>query len=253
MTSTFRVFSRKFSAARAIVENVRLRPRLQHLSKQGKVLNKADVRRTMAKGSCVGTHPGNGEHNSSPKIKPKPFAVSSKCIARCDNDLLYFQLKYQKAPEGSVEETRSLQSYQNALQQRSYVDATMGLIGEFLFGTTEKAFGVMKAVRPDEQPLIDDCPRYRRMLDAYVKICGPFSLYGLKHTLSIANMCNVGVEPEDFAKAATYACCHGPPIKILARDIVLPLVRNLCSPNALEEWQNSIIYRNSWFEKTKSN
>ncbi|KAI3950256.1 hypothetical protein MKW98_029444 [Papaver atlanticum] len=72
----------------------------------------------------------------------------------------------------------------------------MDVIGEFLFGTTEKALSVMKVVRPIGQPV----------LKTYVKICGKFSPYGLKHTGSITKMCNAGIKPEDLAKSTAYAC-----------------------------------------------
>ncbi|KAI3910252.1 hypothetical protein MKW92_041930, partial [Papaver armeniacum] len=70
---------------------------------------------------------------------------------------------YQKAPEGSEEEIKALQSYHNALQHINYFDGTIDLIGEFLFGTTEKALSVMKAVRPAGQHVVYDWSRYTRM------------------------------------------------------------------------------------------
>ncbi|MCL7037372.1 hypothetical protein MKW94_020152, partial [Papaver nudicaule] len=70
---------------------------------------------------------------------------------------------YEYAPEGSEEKTKALQNYQNALQRRRYIAASMDLVGEFLFGTTEKASIVMKASRPAGQPVVDDWNRYKAM------------------------------------------------------------------------------------------
>ncbi|RZC43628.1 hypothetical protein C5167_036575 [Papaver somniferum] len=239
MISAFRVFSRVFSTTRAIDENVHLRPELQRLSKQVKVFNKADVkratkgsliyatnspaqakntahevfdqkperrkkgvRRTMATGSCTGTHPGDGEHNSSLIIDHKPYG---DLVANCDADLIYFELKYQNSPEGSEEKAKAWQAYQNILQQRRYFDSSMDLVGEFIFGTTEKASSVMKAARPAEQPLVDDWTCYKTMVGIYAGKCGPLSPYAAKHMFSLANMSNAGVKPETLAKAFDYA------------------------------------------------
>ncbi|RZC43653.1 hypothetical protein C5167_036591 [Papaver somniferum] len=113
------------------------------------------VRRTMATGSCTGTHPGDGEHNSSLIIDHKPYG---DLVANCDADLIYFELKYQNSPEGSEEKAKAWQAYQNILQQRRYFDSRMDLVGEFIFGTTEKASSVMKAARPAEQLVCSPAP-----------------------------------------------------------------------------------------------
>ncbi|KAI3867018.1 hypothetical protein MKW92_004502 [Papaver armeniacum] len=154
----------------------------------------------------IGTYPGNCEHNSSLKTDREQFAIPSHHIDQRDTDLAYYQHQYQYAPMGSEKKTKAWQRYQNALQQRSYVDDSMDLIGKFLYGSNEMAANVMKALRPAGQSLVDDWSCYKTMVETYEKNCGPFSRHGLKHMRSLANMCNAGVKPENLAKASDYAC-----------------------------------------------
>ncbi|XP_026437849.1 vacuolar-processing enzyme-like [Papaver somniferum] len=195
---TFRVFSGMFSTTRAIDENVHLRSELQHVPKQVKDVcrkrfNKLSIdhqssskvrrlgRTAAAKGSCR-THPGSG---GDPQTFP-PTDV----IAAGDCDLYHFKQVYLNAPEGSEKKAKAWQNYQTVMQQRSYIDSCMVLIGEFIFGTAEKALAVMNAAeRPAGQPLIDDWSCYHTMVKTLSRICGPLTPYGLKYTVSLANMC----------------------------------------------------------------
>ncbi|KAI3897637.1 hypothetical protein MKX03_009466 [Papaver bracteatum] len=188
-----RVFSRMFSATKAIVENVHNRLELQQrLSKPVEVFSKADGRRrTMPEGSSLIT-------------SPRLFAMQFNSIFRHDTDLLTFQLQYLLSPKGSEMKTEAWKGYQSLLQQISYLDSSMDLIGKYLFGT--KASTVMKAVRPAGQPVVRDRGRYYTMVETYEKLCGPFLPYGRNYKLSLANICNAGVKLEDFAKASEYAC-----------------------------------------------
>ncbi|MCL7049068.1 hypothetical protein MKW94_008376, partial [Papaver nudicaule] len=111
----------------------------------------------------IGTNPDNEEYTNSQKTDSKPVQFLSHSIIQRDADLIHFRLEYQNAPEGSEKKTKALQRYQNALQYRSYVDGSMNLIGEFLFGSVEKSSNVMKAVRPAGQPLVDDWSCYKTM------------------------------------------------------------------------------------------
>ncbi|KAI3917684.1 hypothetical protein MKW98_021446 [Papaver atlanticum] len=154
----------------------------------------------------IGTNPENDEYKSSINTNSKPVQMLSHSINQSDTDLIHFQLQYQKSPDGSENKTKAWQRYQNAMQQRKYVDGSMDLIGKFLFGTTAKASNVMKAVRPAGQSLVDDWICYKAMVETYEKHCGPFSRYGFKHMRSLANMCNVGAKPEKMADASNYAC-----------------------------------------------
>ncbi|KAI3937215.1 hypothetical protein MKW92_036866 [Papaver armeniacum] len=154
----------------------------------------------------IGTNPENDEYKSSTITDSKPVQMLSHTSNQRDADLIHFQLQYQKAPEGSENKTKAWQRYQNAIQQRKYVDGSMDLIGKFLFGTSAKASNMMKSVRPAGQPLVDDWICYKAMVETYEKYCGPFSRYGLKHMRSLANMCNVGVKPQKMADASNYAC-----------------------------------------------
>ncbi|KAI3915314.1 hypothetical protein MKX01_035573 [Papaver californicum] len=154
----------------------------------------------------IGTNPDNDGHTVSLKTKSKPVQMPSNSINQRDTDLIHFWLQYQNAPEGSDKKTKAWKRYQNAMQYTNYVDGSMNIIGEFLFGTAEKASNVMKAVRPAGQPLVDDWSCYKTMVETYEKHCGPFSRYGFKHMRSLANMCNAGVKPEKLAEASNYAC-----------------------------------------------
>ncbi|KAI3917689.1 hypothetical protein MKW98_021451 [Papaver atlanticum] len=155
----------------------------------------------------IGTNPENDEYKFSKiKTNSKPVQMLSHSRNQRDTDLIHFKQQYQNAPEGSEKKTKAWQRYQNVVHDRNYVDGSMDLIGKFLFGTTEMASEVLKAVRPAGQPVVDDWSCYKTMVEAYKKNCGPFSRYGLKHMRSLANMCNAGVKPENFAKASNYAC-----------------------------------------------
>ncbi|MCL7026158.1 hypothetical protein MKW94_022471, partial [Papaver nudicaule] len=100
----------------------------------------------------IGTNPDNVEYAISRKTYTKPVQMSSNSINQHDTDLIYFR-----------QQAKAWQKYQNAMQHRSYVDGSMNLIGEFIFGTAGKASNVMKAVRPTGQPLVDDWSCYKTM------------------------------------------------------------------------------------------
>ncbi|MCL7044549.1 hypothetical protein MKW94_001580, partial [Papaver nudicaule] len=110
-----------------------------------------------------GTNPDNNEYAISRKPDTKPVQMLSNSINQHDTDLIHFWHQYQIAPEGSEKKAKAWQKYQNVMQHRSYVDGSMNLIGEFLFGTAGKASNVMKAVRPTGQPLVDDWSCYKTM------------------------------------------------------------------------------------------
>ncbi|XP_026383880.1 vacuolar-processing enzyme-like isoform X1 [Papaver somniferum] len=145
----------------------------------------------------------SGVHYSS---KTGHEADSHNYINRIDIGLAYFQQQYQNDSLGTKLRAEAWRTYQNGLLQRIYIEASMDLIGEFLFGTTEKATTAVEAVRPAGQPIVDDWNCYQTMVETYEKICGPFSPYGLEDLRALATICNAGVKPEDLAKAAEYAC-----------------------------------------------
>ncbi|MCL7044124.1 hypothetical protein MKW94_027055, partial [Papaver nudicaule] len=111
----------------------------------------------------IGTNPDNDEYTFSMETFSKAVQMLSHSINQHDIDLIHFQQQYQNAPEGSERKTKAWQRYQNIMQYKNYVDGSMDLIGEFLFGTTGNASNVMKAVRPVGRPLVDDWSCYKTM------------------------------------------------------------------------------------------
>lgn len=63
----------------------------------------------------------------------------------------------------------------------------------------------LAAVRPAGQPLTDDWDCFKGMLEAWAGECGYLSQYGMKHGRTLANLCNAGVRPVEFAAAAATA------------------------------------------------
>ncbi|KAG6505919.1 hypothetical protein ZIOFF_031232 [Zingiber officinale] len=126
-----------------------------------------------------------------------------------DADLVYFWHKYQRAPLGSSQKHDAHKELLDVMAHRLHIDASVELIGNLLFGA-ERGPEVLQMVRPAGQPLVDDWSCLRSMVRTFERHCGSLSEYGMKHTRSLSNICNAGVDEETMAKVSAQACASIP-------------------------------------------
>jgi len=62
---------------------------------------------------------------------------------------------------------------------------------------------------PKGRALVSDWDCLRAMVSEWTTACGPLDQYGMKHSRAFANLCNLGVDPQLFASAASLACSGG--------------------------------------------
>jgi legumain len=60
--------------------------------------------------------------------------------------------------------------------------------------------------RPAAAPVVDDWDCLRGMVGAWEASCGELGDYGMQHTRTFANLCNVGLAPAALAGVAPAAC-----------------------------------------------
>ena len=59
---------------------------------------------------------------------------------------------------------------------------------------------------PKGKALVSDWDCLRAMVGQWNAACGPLDQYGMKHSRAFANLCNLGVDFESFARATSMAC-----------------------------------------------
>ncbi|KAG9157319.1 hypothetical protein Leryth_004957 [Lithospermum erythrorhizon] len=154
----------------------------------------------------MGTNPANGNFTFVDENSLRP---ASKAINQRDADLVHFWDKFRKASEGSDRKVNAQKEFAEALSHRMHIDDSLKLIGKLLFGI-EKGPVLLDAVRPSDQPLVDDWDCLRSLVITYETHCGSLSQYGMKHMRSIANLCNAGIQKEQMAEASAQACTQFP-------------------------------------------
>nr|QCW05334.1 peptide asparaginyl ligase 1 [Viola philippica] len=154
----------------------------------------------------MGTDPANDNRTFVDENSLRP---PLKVIHQHDADLYHIWCKYNMAPEGSSKKIEAQKQLLELMSHRAHVDNSITLIGKLLFGVN-KASKVLNTVRPVGQPLVDDWQCLKAMIRTFETHCGSLSEYGMKHTLSFANMCNAGIQKEQLAEAAAQACVTFP-------------------------------------------
>ncbi|XAR70813.1 Legumain [Bertholletia excelsa] len=150
----------------------------------------------------MGTNPKNDNKTSTDQ---NSLMLPSKAFNQHEADLLYFWQKFLKAPEGSPQKVEAQKRLLKAMSHRMHMDKSIDAIGKLLFGI-KKGPEVLKAVRSNGKPLVDDWNCLKNMVRTFETHCGSLSRYGMKHVRSLANLCNAGIQGEEMAKAAAQAC-----------------------------------------------
>lgn len=135
--------------------------------------------------------------------------TEAKAINQRDADLLYMWQKYKKSKEDSPERFAAQTQLLEFMAHRMHVDKSVKLVGNLLFGP-EKGSAVLKAVRPQGEPLVDDWDCLKKMVRTFERHCGSLAQYGMKHMRSLANICNEGISMDTMATVSAEACTQFP-------------------------------------------
>lgn len=120
----------------------------------------------------------------------------------------------------SAERSSASRRLRAELNARDALDADVAAAANEVMTSVMKARGsdslsvaadadvALAAVRPAGQPLTDDWDCFKGMLEAWAGECGYISQYGMRHGRTLANLCNAGVRPRDFAAAAAKTSCR---------------------------------------------
>ncbi|XP_030551236.1 vacuolar-processing enzyme-like isoform X3 [Rhodamnia argentea] len=130
---------------------------------------------------------------------------NSLAVPQRDADLIFFQRQVQKAPKGSVESAEAQKTLDEQMARRSHADRSINQIVNHLFGDSNAA-SILTAVRPEEQPVVDDWDCLKTFVRTYEQYCGRLSEYGMQYTRAMANMCNAGVDKDRMEAASIQAC-----------------------------------------------
>lgn len=142
---------------------------------------------------------------NSPPLEKKEV----KAINQRDADLLYMWQKYKKSKENSPERSTAQTQLLEFMTHRMHVDKSVNLVGNLLFGQ-EKGPAVLKAVRPQGEPLVDDWDCLKKMVRTFEGHCGSLAQYGMKHMRALANICNEGISMDTMAAVSAEACTQLP-------------------------------------------
>nr|ALG36105.1 asparaginyl endopeptidase [Oldenlandia affinis] len=151
----------------------------------------------------------NPENDNYTFVDDNVVRPSSKAVNQRDADLVHFWEKFRKAPEGSSKKEEAQKQILEAMSHRVHIDSSINLIGKLLFGI-EKGHKILTAVRSAGHPLVDDWACLRSLVRTFETHCGSLSQYGMKHTRTLANICNAGITEEQMAEAASQACVSIP-------------------------------------------
>jgi len=135
--------------------------------------------------------------------------TAAKAINQRDADLLYMWQKYKKSKEDSPERFTAQTQLLEFMAHRMHVDKSVKLVGNLLFGP-EKGSAVLKAVRPQGEPLVDDWDCLKKMVRTFERHCGSLAQYGMKHMRALANICNEGISMDTMATVSAEACTQFP-------------------------------------------
>lgn len=135
--------------------------------------------------------------------------TEAKAINQRDADLLYMWQKYKKSKEDSPERFTAQTQLLEFMAHRMHVDKSVKLVGNLLFGP-EKGSAVLKAVRPQGEPLVDDWDCLKKMVRTFERHCGSLAQYGMKHMRALANICNEGISMDTMATVSAEACTQFP-------------------------------------------
>ncbi|XP_056176233.1 vacuolar-processing enzyme-like [Syzygium oleosum] len=148
---------------------------------------------------------------SSKKVSSVPLdelsSSNSLAVPQRDADLVFFQRQVQKAPKGSAESVEAQKRLDEQIAHRSHADLSINQIVNHLFGDSIAA-SMLTAVRPEDQPVVDDWDCLKTFVRTYEQYCGRLSEYGMQYTRAMANMCNAGVN-KDRMEAASIQACSG--------------------------------------------
>lgn len=135
--------------------------------------------------------------------------TEAKAINQRDADLLYMWQKYKKSKEDSPERFTAQTQLLEFMAHRMHVDKSVKLVGNLLFGP-EKGSAVLKAARPQGEPLVDDWDCLKKMVRTFERHCGSLAQYGMKHMRALANICNEGISMDTMATVSAEACNQFP-------------------------------------------
>ncbi|KAK3411216.1 hypothetical protein EUGRSUZ_J03189 [Eucalyptus grandis] len=148
---------------------------------------------------------------STSKVSSVPleelFSSKSWAVPQRDANLVFFQRKVQKAPKGSAESVEAQKRLDEQIARRSHIDRSINQIVNHLFGGSSVA-SMLTAVRPGDQPVVNDWDCLKSFVRTYEQYCGRLSEYGMQYTRAMANMCNAGVD-KDRMEAASIQACSG--------------------------------------------
>ncbi|XP_030476437.1 vacuolar-processing enzyme-like [Syzygium oleosum] len=146
---------------------------------------------------------------SSKKVSSVPLdelsSSTSRAIPQRDADLVFFQRRVQKAPKGSAKSVEAQKRLDEQIAHRSHVDRSINQIVNHLIGGSNAA-SMLTAVRPGDQPVVDDWDCLKTFVRTYEQYCGRLSEYGMQYTRAMANMCNAGVDKDRMVAASIQAC-----------------------------------------------
>lgn len=103
------------------------------------------------------------------------------------------------------------------IKRRAALDAsvleTIVILGKSL-GSSNRLLSSLDPLAVMERPvpapkgkaLVSDWDCLRAMVGQWNAACGPLDQYGMKHSRAFANLCNLGVDFESFARATSMAC-----------------------------------------------
>ncbi|XP_010553469.1 PREDICTED: vacuolar-processing enzyme beta-isozyme [Tarenaya hassleriana] len=140
-------------------------------------------------------------------IPPNGLWIGSRMgvVNQRDADLLFLWHLYQRSENGSRKKREILREITETTRHRKHIDASVELVGTFLFGpTTVKT--ILNSVREPGLPLVDDWRCLKTMVRVFETHCGSLTQYGMKHMRAFANICNDRVSNADMEEASAAAC-----------------------------------------------
>ncbi|KAL3721910.1 hypothetical protein ACJRO7_034282 [Eucalyptus globulus] len=177
---------------------VKKRTNLSHVMQYGNtVLSKA----------FLSTYMGQSSNKVSSVPSDELSSSNSLAVPQRDADLVFFRHRVQKAPKGSAKSVEAQKRLDEEIARRSHADRSINQIVNQLFGDSNAA-SMLTAVRPEDQPVVDDWDCLKTFVRTYEQYCGRLSEYGRQYTRAMANMCNAGVS-KDRMEAASIQACSG--------------------------------------------
>lgn len=125
---------------------------------------------------------------------------SQDSVKQRDAILIWMHHEYMTATEGP-KKAEALRVYETELRFRAAVDSSVAQLAQALAGP--KAESIMTEVHT---PVVEDWDCFKGAIQAFQAECMPLKEYGMKHTRTLANLCDAGMTVQQIGEASRKSC-----------------------------------------------